>query len=109
MDKYLGVIFGRPRHYHDDDIDQEFPDIVNDEDMSKIGPRSAPAEDCHIHSLVCHARLAQIAERISREVYSIKPVRQHNEHHASIILIVVRSDPGPPSTRRVSSFSRSIA
>lgn len=74
LDKYLGVIFGRPRHYHDDDIDQDFPDAVNDESMTSDGPRNSSSDDCHLESLICHARLAQIAERISREVYSIKPV-----------------------------------
>lgn len=73
LDKYLGVIFGRPRHYHDDDIDQEFPEAVNDEDMTSNGPRESE-NDCHIDSLISHAKLAQIAERVSREVYSIKPV-----------------------------------
>jgi hypothetical protein len=73
LDKYLGVIFGRPRHYHDDDIDQDFPDAVNDEDMTSAGPRESD-NDCHIDSLISHAKLAQIAERISREVYSIKPI-----------------------------------
>jgi hypothetical protein len=76
LDKYLGVIFGRPRHYHDEDIDQDFPDAVNDEDMTSIGPNAKNTDDCHIESLVYHARLAQIAEKISREVYSIKPVCQ---------------------------------
>ncbi|KAH6866754.1 fungal-specific transcription factor domain-containing protein [Alternaria rosae] len=74
LDKYLGVIFGRPRHYHDEDIDQDFPDAVNDEDMTSTGPNTTNTDDCHIESLVYHARLAQIAEKISREVYSIKPV-----------------------------------
>jgi hypothetical protein len=75
LDKYLGVIFGRPRHYHDEDIDQDFPDAINDEDMSSSGPHVGSMDsDCHIESLVFHAKLAQIAERISREVYTIKPV-----------------------------------
>lgn len=77
LDKYLGVIFGRPRHYHDEDIDQDFPDSVNDEDMTASGPQTIGTDDCHIDSLVFHAKLAQIAERISREVYSIKPVPDH--------------------------------
>jgi hypothetical protein len=77
LDKYLGVIFGRPRHYHDDDIDQDFPDSVNDEDMSSSGPQVSGTDDCYIDSLVFHAKLAQIAERISREVYSIKPKPDH--------------------------------
>ncbi|KAJ6279044.1 fungal-specific transcription factor domain-containing protein, partial [Bipolaris maydis] len=77
LDKYLGVIFGRPRHYHDDDIDQDFPDAVNDENMTSDGPRNSSSDDCHLESLICHARLAQIAEQISREVYSIKPIPNH--------------------------------
>jgi hypothetical protein len=56
LDKYLGVIFGRPRHYHDDDIDQPFPDSINDEDMSTAGPLSMGGDDCHIESLVHHAK-----------------------------------------------------
>lgn len=56
LDKYLGVIFGRPRHYHDDDIDQDFPDSVNDEDMTPTGPVGERTDDCHIESLVFHAR-----------------------------------------------------
>ncbi|RYP21436.1 hypothetical protein DL765_002226 [Monosporascus sp. GIB2] len=73
IDKYLAVVFGRPRLYHDDDIDQEFPDCVNDEDMTPHG-RAAhePRIDCHVESLIFHARLAQLIDRISRDVYSIK-------------------------------------
>lgn len=74
LDKYLGTMFGRPRHYHDEDIDQEFPDKTNDKDMTKFGPQLKSSDDCHIEALVCHAKLAQIAEKISREVYSIKAV-----------------------------------
>ncbi|KAJ4305552.1 hypothetical protein N0V90_001083 [Kalmusia sp. IMI 367209] len=77
LDKYLGVVFGRPRHYHDDDIDQDLPDPVNDEDMTSKGPSDVGNDDCHIHSLIHHAKLAQIAERISREVYSIKAIPDH--------------------------------
>lgn len=57
IDKYLGFVFGRPRHFHDDDIDQDFPDRVNDEDMTYQGPSTAePLEDCHVDSLVFHAK-----------------------------------------------------
>lgn len=49
--------FGRPRHYHDDDIDQDFPDCVNDEDMSSQGPLDTEAaEDCHVDALIFHAQ-----------------------------------------------------
>jgi hypothetical protein len=57
IDKYLAVVFGRPRLCHDDDIDQEYPDPVNDEDMTPSGPSpSEPSEDCHVDSLIYHAK-----------------------------------------------------
>ena len=73
IDKYLAVVFGRPRLYHDDDIDQEYPDRVNDEEMTPQGPTtSEPTMDCHIDSLIFHAKIARIIDNISREVYSLK-------------------------------------
>lgn len=58
LDNYLGVVFGRPRHFHDDDIDQDFPDRVNDEDMSPVGPVNGQQgmEDCQIDALILHAK-----------------------------------------------------
>ncbi|OLN81068.1 Activator of stress genes protein 1 [Colletotrichum chlorophyti] len=78
IDKYLAVVFGRPRMYHDDNIDQDFPDCVNDEDMTPQGRSTdEPEMDCHVESLIFHARLAQLIDGISREVYSIKAVPKH--------------------------------
>jgi hypothetical protein len=58
LDNYLGVMLGRPRHFHDDDIDQELPDPVNDEDMTALGPLQSPGnpDDCHIDALIYHAK-----------------------------------------------------
>lgn len=57
LDHYLGVIFGRPRHYHDEDIDQDLPACINDEDMTLEGPKPGrSSKDCPIDSLVFHAR-----------------------------------------------------
>ncbi|KAF5665403.1 C6 transcription factor [Fusarium circinatum] len=73
IDKYLAVVFGRPRFYHDNDVDQELPDSVNDEDMTPQGPSTLePAMDCHVDSLIFHARIAIIIENVSRQVYSLK-------------------------------------
>ncbi|KAK1624429.1 fungal-specific transcription factor domain-containing protein [Colletotrichum phormii] len=78
LDKYLGVIFGRPRHFHDDDIDQDYPDRIDDEDMTAQGPieRSEEHSDCHIDALIFHAKIAQIIGNTSREVYSIKAISE---------------------------------
>lgn len=75
IDKYLSVVFGRPRLWHDDDINQDYPDRINDEDMSSQGPSlSPPTLDCHIDSLIAHAKIARIIDNISREVYSLKTI-----------------------------------
>ncbi|SPO07336.1 related to C6 transcription factor [Cephalotrichum gorgonifer] len=75
IDKYLSVVFGRPKHYRDEDIDQEFPDCVNDEDMTPQGPSGMePKEDCYVDAVIFHARLAQIIGATSRDVYAIKNI-----------------------------------
>lgn len=57
LDQYLGVLFGRPRHFHDGDIDQVMPELVDDEDMTTEGPRpSLTPKDCSLASLVFHAK-----------------------------------------------------
>ncbi|KAK1998774.1 fungal-specific transcription factor domain-containing protein [Colletotrichum falcatum] len=79
IDKYLSVVFGRPRMYHDEDIDQDFPDCVNDEEMTPQGrTRGEPEMDCHVESLIFHAKLAQLIDGISREVYAIKHIPKHD-------------------------------
>ncbi|KAJ4264196.1 hypothetical protein NW762_005390 [Fusarium torreyae] len=58
LDNYLGVIFGRPRHFHDDDIDQDYPDRVDDDAMTPTGPQDdfEEQEDCVIDALIFHAK-----------------------------------------------------
>jgi hypothetical protein len=47
LDRYLGVVMGRTRHFHDGDIDQELPDCVNDTEMSPAGRlTNESSEDC---------------------------------------------------------------
>ncbi|KAL6862094.1 fungal-specific transcription factor domain-containing protein [Trichoderma novae-zelandiae] len=74
LDNYLGVVFGRPRHFHDDNIDQDLPDRINDEDMSADGPIGDPDDrrGCHTDALVFHARIAKIIGAISQEMYTAK-------------------------------------
>ncbi|KAG9673088.1 hypothetical protein KCU99_g7164, partial [Aureobasidium melanogenum] len=61
LDKYFGVLMGRPQHFHDDDIDQDYPDCVNDEDMTATGCKiSEDPDDCLIEAFVENAKLARI-------------------------------------------------
>lgn len=65
LDKYLNVIFGRPRLLHDVDIDQELPDEVNDEDILQDDPalRLGTADSMMIAS-VLHFRFDAIVQFI---------------------------------------------
>ncbi|PTU20682.1 hypothetical protein P175DRAFT_0437315 [Aspergillus ochraceoroseus IBT 24754] len=75
LDKYLNVIFGRPRLLHDEDIDQEFPDEVNDEDMLQEDPeRRTGTADCMMIASVLHFRIGRVLGEISRQFYTINPV-----------------------------------
>jgi hypothetical protein len=84
IDKYLAVVLGRPRFYHEDDCNQDFPDKVNDEDMTCQGKAiHQPQVDCHVDSLICHVKLAQLIERTTKEVYSLKPISTHERLEAA--------------------------
>ncbi|KAL1882091.1 hypothetical protein VTK73DRAFT_2500 [Phialemonium thermophilum] len=84
IDKYLSVVFGRPMQHRDEDIDQDFPDCVNDEDMTPQGPSGTePQEDCHLDASIFHAKLARIIGMISREVYAINHTATHERIDAA--------------------------
>ncbi|KAL4869522.1 hypothetical protein BDV12DRAFT_185205 [Aspergillus spectabilis] len=85
LDKYLNVIFGRPRLLHDEDIDQELPDEVNDEDILQDDPamRLGTADSMMIAS-VLHFRLGRILGEISRQFYTVNPVHRESPFEAAV-------------------------
>jgi hypothetical protein len=108
LDHYLGITLGRPRHYHDEDIDQDFPDAINDEDMRPDASSSRVNNnvDSHLEALIFHAkyvvtspsrprvtcgfrtfltdsRIAQIIGQITREVYTIRPISEQQRVSAA--------------------------
>ncbi|KAJ5923626.1 hypothetical protein N7454_008871 [Penicillium verhagenii] len=75
LDKYLSIMFGRPRLLHDEDIDQELPDEINDEDLLEEDPmRRTGTTDSMMIASVLHYRLGRILGEISRQLYSINPL-----------------------------------
>ncbi|KAJ5100005.1 hypothetical protein N7532_007006 [Penicillium argentinense] len=79
IDRYLSVVLGRPRLYQDEDIDQNFPDTVNDEYMTPNGVSiSDDPGDFHIDALIYHAKIARIIGKVSREVYSVSELSSEN-------------------------------
>lgn len=69
LDKYIGVTMGRPNHFHDDDIQIDYPDCVNDHAMTATGSKDEPDNDCEIDAFVFNARLARIVGKASRLLY----------------------------------------
>jgi len=79
LDKYMGVVMGRPRHFHDKDIDQEYPERANDENVTPLGlipSASDEVEDCHLDGFLWNTRLASIVGEISDELYPINPLSE---------------------------------
>ena len=79
LDKYMGVVLGRPRHFHNKDIDQDFPDRANDENVTQLGLISSESDgidDCHLDGFIWNTRLASIVGEISDELYPINPMSE---------------------------------
>ncbi|GKZ23896.1 hypothetical protein AbraIFM66951_010428 [Aspergillus brasiliensis] len=68
LDKYLSVILGRPRLWHDEDLDEDLPTRVNDEDLTRREKRSS-RRDCVMDAPVFHVVLAQILTQAAKEPY----------------------------------------
>lgn len=60
LDNYLRIVFGRPRHFHDEDIDQHFPDRINDADMTSTlsGDFTSARSESDVDGLIFHAKYA---------------------------------------------------
>lgn len=79
LDRYIGVVMGRPRHFHDKDIDQSHPDRVEDANMSPTGRvqnESDDSEECHIDGFIWNIKLAQFVGEVSDDLYAIRPLTE---------------------------------
>jgi len=73
VDKYLSVMLGRPRLLPTDEIDQELPMAINDEDLLlDISRVPCSRKDCLMDAPRRHAMLAKIVDKISQGQYTIK-------------------------------------
>ncbi|KAI9371725.1 hypothetical protein BJX61DRAFT_534573 [Aspergillus egyptiacus] len=77
LDNYLSSALGRPRTFHDKDIDQELPSCADDgeihdtldEPVSSSGPGLSP-----MFGPVSYAKLSRILSGILSDIYSIQPM-----------------------------------
>ncbi|KAI9651249.1 hypothetical protein NHQ30_001287 [Ciborinia camelliae] len=74
LDNYLSAALGRPRTFHDDDIDQELPSCVNDSDLTSkhVHVNKSRAQSIMM-APIAHGMLSQIISHILRDLYSIRP------------------------------------
>lgn len=70
LDRYIGVTMGRPNHFHDEDIQIDLPDCVNDNAIRVAGPQEESDSDCEIIAFVLNAKLARIVGKISQRLYA---------------------------------------
>ncbi|KUJ18384.1 uncharacterized protein LY89DRAFT_47192 [Mollisia scopiformis] len=73
LDNYLSAALGRPRTFHDDDIDQDFPTCVNDAELTsqKMISNISRAQSIMVGP-IAHARLSRIVSNILRDLYAIR-------------------------------------
>jgi galactonate dehydratase len=70
LDNYLSAALGRPRIFHDDDIDQDFPTVVDDSQIlpDQILPLAGNSQSIMLAPLY-HAKLSVIIGRILHDIY----------------------------------------
>ncbi|RFU23909.1 hypothetical protein B7463_g12431, partial [Scytalidium lignicola] len=76
LDTYLSAALGRPRSFHDDDIDTELPASVDDQELIS-DQANTPTFDrgpSMMLAPLAHFKIAQIMSKILRDLYSIKPI-----------------------------------
>ncbi|KAI9932472.1 hypothetical protein ASPWEDRAFT_22249 [Aspergillus wentii DTO 134E9] len=71
LDKYLSLILGRPRLLQDEDVDQELPTAVNDDDLKAMESRPQPTKDCVMNAPILHSLLSRILARAAKEQYAL--------------------------------------
>ncbi|KAI5456689.1 finger protein [Mariannaea sp. PMI_226] len=74
LSTYLSAALGRPRTFHDEDIDQEMPLCVDDYRIGRgLTPPSSLGSVQSVMSGSCaHIKLSQIVARILRDLYGIR-------------------------------------
>ena len=73
LDTYVGALLGLPQMLNNDDIDQEVPEEIDDEYITKEGILSMPPGRVSVNvALNAHTRLVDILAKIVKYIYPIK-------------------------------------
>ncbi|KAJ5802161.1 uncharacterized protein N7503_004611 [Penicillium pulvis] len=87
LDQYLSLILGRPRLLREEDIDQEYPSLINDENIGSTQSGSSRARNCLMDAPVCHAKLSRILGKAAQELYSIQSTEKTRDMDSMITLL----------------------
>ncbi|KAF9894711.1 hypothetical protein FE257_006601 [Aspergillus nanangensis] len=73
LDNYLSAALGRPRAFHDDEIDQDLPEVVEDHQITAttILPAMSGGQSVML-APVYHAKLSRIISGILHDLYGIR-------------------------------------
>ncbi|KAF4550586.1 Fungal specific transcription factor domain-containing protein 7 [Elsinoe fawcettii] len=86
LDNYLSAALGRPRALHDQDIDQDFPEAIDDHDLTEQSSDQIPEPSNGGQSVmlapIYHARLSRIISSILTAQYGI--IRPSWDKHATL-------------------------
>ncbi|KAK1141649.1 hypothetical protein N8T08_008913 [Aspergillus melleus] len=78
LDKYLSVILGRPRLWQDEDIDEDLPTRVNDQDLTSHESRTSK-RDCLMDAPIFHSLLARILTQAAKEPYVVTGISSREQ------------------------------
>ncbi|KAK7610248.1 fungal-specific transcription factor domain-containing protein [Phyllosticta paracitricarpa] len=71
LDRYLAIVSDRPTMLQDDDISQEFPLAINDDDLTDTHAVQPSRDDCLEDGPISHCQLARMVGRIAKEQHSM--------------------------------------
>ncbi|CAG9972464.1 unnamed protein product [Clonostachys byssicola] len=81
LDKTLSTILGRPCALHDCDIDQDLPNVVDDQDLSSTSIVVADNDNMHVMLGTIHnQKLGRILSKVLSSLYGLAPLSQERRY-----------------------------
>ncbi|VUC34840.1 unnamed protein product [Clonostachys rosea] len=81
LDKTLSTILGRPCAIHDSDIDQELPNVVDDQDLSPTSMVVAQSDNMHVMlGTIQNQKLGRILSNVLSSLYGLIPLEQPHRY-----------------------------
>lgn len=80
LDGYLSAMLGRPPFLNDDFADQDYPQPLNDQDITSSSiSRKSKGIDCLITASILHAKLARCVRQASKDQYLLHSLSEEKQ------------------------------